>query len=320
MKRTLILFLVTSLLYSCEYMETVIDVEIPPHEPVLVLNGILDTDTTISVLLSHSVGAFEQNIPSCIIDAQVLLFENNQFIDTLSIDLVNTDSVNFYDDKGSHQIPINYYKSSIIPTSGNIYKIVVNHPNYNSIQASTYIPLDISVNDILVDTTTFTDKIRVNFSFNDQGGQRNYYRMKLFANCMKSWFDEYYNDTIEYAWSGYVEMMSNDPSFPAGIPFDGYTFIGNEVIFTDALFNGQEKQISIDVVSEGYRYDDCDTIGIKLSTFSDDTYDYYNSLGDHIDKGDLGLFGGETVPVFSNVENGLGVLISVNAQLILITP
>ena len=58
-------------------METVIDLDIPPHESVLILNGLLDTDTNVRVFVSHSVGAFEQNTPSCIIDAQVLLFENN---------------------------------------------------------------------------------------------------------------------------------------------------------------------------------------------------------------------------------------------------
>ena len=59
---------------------------------------------------------------------------------------------------------------------------------------------------------------------------------------------------------------------------------------------------------------------IQFSTFSDDTYSYYNSLGSHSDKGEIGLFGGEVIPVYSNVENGLGVLISVNAQNIQLKP
>ena len=42
---------------------------------------------------------------------------------------------------------------------------------------------------------------------------------------------------------GVVEMQSNDPSFPQTefIPENGYTFIGEQVIFSDALFNGQKK-------------------------------------------------------------------------------
>ena len=37
---------------------------------------------------------------------------------------------------------MNYYTSDIIPNSGSVYKIVVNHQNYESITASTYIPED----------------------------------------------------------------------------------------------------------------------------------------------------------------------------------
>ena len=81
MKKTILSILVCSLLFSCEDMETVVTIDIPPHEAVLVLNSIVDTDTEIRVFVSHSVGAFEQTTPSCITDAEVLLFENNQFLD-----------------------------------------------------------------------------------------------------------------------------------------------------------------------------------------------------------------------------------------------
>jgi len=321
MKKIILSILVSFLLFSCEDMETVVNLDIPPHEPVLVLNSIINTDTEVRVLVSHSVGAFEQIIPSCITDAEVLLFENNQFLDTLLIDLVNTDSITLYTNLGENQILMNYYKSDIIPNSGSIYKIVVNHPDpkYESITASTYIPEDIMVNNIQIDTVTDPEKIGFSFSFNDNGTQQNYYRLKLFSSCMKTWID-YDGDTLEYGYSGRMMMMSNDPSFPSDIPFEGYAFTGHQVVFTDDLFNGQEKNISIDVETEGFRYSDCDTVTIQFSTFSNDTYIYYNSLGDHSEKGALGLFGGEVIPVYSNVENGLGVLISVNAQNIQLKP
>ena len=252
MKKIILPILVCFLLFSCEDMETVVNLDIPPHEPVLVLNSIIDTDTLVRVLVSHSVGAFEQIIPSCITDAQVLLFEDNQFLDTLLIDLVNTNSVTVYTDLGESQISTNYYKSDIIPNSGSTYKIVVNHPNYESIIASTYLPEDIVVYDIQIDTITNPEKIGFSFSFNDNGIQENYYRLKLFSSCMKTWIDD--GDTVDHGYSGRMMMMSNDPSFPSDIPFEGYTFTDNQVVFTDDLFNGQEKNISIDVESKGYRY------------------------------------------------------------------
>ncbi len=316
--------LVCSLLFSCEDMETVVDIDIPPHEAVLVMNSIVNTDTEIRVLVSHSVGAFEPTIPSCITDAEVLLFENNQFLDTLSIDLINTDSVNYYSNLGESQILMNYYKSDIIPNSGSTYAIKVNHPSYESITASTYIPEDIIIYDIQVDTVTDPEKIGLSFSFNDNSTQQNYYRLKASSSCVKTWFEWETGDTIKQRYSGSEIIYSNDPSFPSDIPFEGYTFIGNQVVFTDDLFNGLEKQISIDIGGQeefmDFKYSYCDTITIQFSTFSDDTYSYYNSLGDHREKGELGLFGGEVIPVYSNVQGGLGVLISVNAQNIQLKP
>ena len=52
-------------------MQTVVDLDIPPHEPVLVLNGLLDTDTNVQVVVSHSVGAFSNSTPSFIHNASV---------------------------------------------------------------------------------------------------------------------------------------------------------------------------------------------------------------------------------------------------------
>ena len=294
-------------------METVIDLDIPPHESVLVLNGLLDTDTNDRVVVSHSVGAFSNAVTSFIDNANVLLYKDNQFIDSLLPDLTNLIYVKYYDDYNTDSLPMYYYKSDYIPEKDATYRVEVNHSDYTSISAETYIPDDIILYNIDVDTTSNEEKIGFTFSFDDNANQRNYYQLRLYGSCEK-------NYEKDDEWDrGYLVMMSNDPSFPGDIPWEGYTFIGDEVIFTDDLFNGQSKTIRLDVEAK-FEYADCDTVIIEFSTFSDDTYSYYNSLGDHSEKGELGIFGGEVIPVYSNVENGLGVLISTNAQQIYLKP
>ena len=299
-------------------METVIDLDIPPHEPVLVLNGLLDTDTNARVVISHSVGAFSNAVPSFINNANVLLYKNDQFIDYLLPDLTNLIYVNYYDDYTADSLAMYYYKSDYTPDNNSTYRVEVNHSDYNSISAETFIPDDITVYNIDVDTTSNEEKIGFTFSFDDNSSQQNYYRLKLFSSCKKEWENED-GDIEEWNFRGDTPFMSNDPSFPSEIPFEGYTFEGDNVVFTDALFNGQQKTITLDVISD-LKYADCDTIIIQFSTFSDDTYSYYNSLGDHSEKGELNIFGGEVIPVYTNVENGLGVLISTNAQQIYLKP
>ncbi len=314
MKYIIYLTLLFSLCFvSCD-METVIDLEIPPHESVLVLNGILDTDTNARVVVSHSVGAFSNGIPSFINNANVLLYKEDSLIGSLLPDMTNLVYVEYSDDNGNAgSLPMYYYKSDYMPEKDSDYRVEVDHSNYNLISAETYIPDDIILYNIDVDTTSNEENIGLTFTFNDNANQQNYYRLKLYGSCKK-------NDEKDDEWDrGYLVIKSNDPSFPGDFNWDGYTFIGRQVLFSDDLFNGQAKTITLDVEGK-FEYADCDTVIIEFSTFSDDTYSYYNSLGDHSEKEELGIFGGEVIPVYSNVENGLGVLISANAQQIFLKP
>ena len=300
-------FIILTIFISCDSMETIVEIDIPPHEPVMVLNGNLNTDTNIYIMLSNSVDAFSNDIPACITDANVLLYENNNFIDSLIIDLENSHYISYRTNKGEDSILMYYYKSNYIPSSGKTYKIIATHSEFNNVEASTYIPNDFEIYNFETDTNS-NEIVQFNFSFIDDISTRNYYGIELFASCSKN--DGY----EEFQFVGNVLMYSNDPSFPGGIPYDGYSFTGESVLFTDALFNGEEKDISLDVFKDEFKFSDCDTIILKFSKYSNETYSYYSSLESHTIKGELGIFGGEVVPVYTNVINGLGVLISANQQ------
>ena len=299
-------------------METVVDLEIPTHEPVLVLNGRLDTDTNVQVLVSSSVGAFDNSNPSMVNDANVILFENNIEVETLTLDTENNFEMYLNDGnwRTNTYIDMNYYVSNYTPKEDKTYKIEVKHPDFNDINASTYIPNDILIYNLVIDSTSNNDKINFEFSFDDNANIENYYSISLKVSCSKVFEDDngYFD---EYNYGERVDMNSNDPSFPSN-SFDvlegGYRFQGKRAVFNDALFNGQEKRISVDVLTEEFMYSQCDTIKFIFSTFSDDSYRYYNSLSEQREKGGLDIFGGEVVPVFTNINNGLGVLLSKNAQ------
>ena len=319
MKNLNLLFLISIVCFhSCGELETVIDIDIPPHESVLVLNGRLDTDTNVQVLVSSSVGAFDNSNPSMVNDANVILFENGIEIETLTLDTDNTYEMYLNDGnwRNDTYIDMNYYVSNYVPKQDKTYKIEVKHPNFNNIDASTYIPDDMFIYNLVIDSTSNSDKINFEFSFDDEAIIENYYSISLKVSCSKVYEDEYgYFDMYNYG--GRVEMNSNDPSFPSN-SFDfldgGYRFQGERAVFNDALFNGQEKRISVDALTEEFKYSQCDTIKFIFSTFSDESYRYYNSLSEQRVSGELDIFGGEVVPVFANINNGLGILLSKNAQ------
>ena len=138
------IFIFSLFFISCGDMETIIDLDVPDHDPVLVLNGVLDTDTNVQLVISHSVGAFSNLAPSFIHNANVLLYKNDQFIDSLFADITNI--VKFYymlSDYTIDSLPMYYYTSDYIPEKDATYRVEVSHPDYESISAETYIPDDI---------------------------------------------------------------------------------------------------------------------------------------------------------------------------------
>ena len=93
---------------SCENMETVVDLEIPAAQSVLVLNTTLETDKTVKVLLSNSVGSFSQFLPMCIDDAELLLYENDDLVDTLKFTSDSLINYYVYSNGNSDSIPMNF--------------------------------------------------------------------------------------------------------------------------------------------------------------------------------------------------------------------
>ena len=321
-----IILILLAFSFSCDNMETIVDLDIQPHESVLVLNGRLDTDKKIKVLLSNSVGAFDNNRPSMVNNANITVYEDGVSLGDMVIDLNDTISPNVNDGDWNtyYNIDMNYYKINYIPKKDKTYLIEAQHPSYKTITGSTYVPDDIQLYNVSIDSSDNGERINFQFSFDDDVNIDNFYSLAINVSCTKIW-DEYwwgynYGYDDEFTYEGFVEMNSNDPSFPINNILEGYTFTDERVIFNDALFNGQQKNISIDIFTDEFKYDDCDTIKFEFATFSDDSYRYYNSLSEQRSGGFSDIFGGEVVPVYTNIENGLGILISKNAQEIFVKP
>lgn len=311
MKNLSIIILSAIFLYSCDGLETVIDLDIPEHNPVLVLNSSINADSNIRVFVSHSIDAFGNVYPISIDDATVLLYEDNQFVDTLLPDFTDPRYYNYYTSESFNgrldSILIHYYKSDIITQANKTYRLEASHPMYPSVSSSTTIPSGVELN--LLESN---NPDAIEFSFNDDPSKENFYRLRVLAR-----FSYEFDDQIK-SYTERIEFRSNDLSFTGEVPFDGFSFYGSKVIFEDALFNGSEKQISIELI-DIEDLEEVDSIYIHFSELSSDAYSYINSRDSQVNSGKAGIFGGEVTPVFSNVENGLGIFRSLNSQTVTIT-
>lgn len=311
--KKIIVFLFSIFIFSCQ--EQVVELEIPGHTPFLVVNGILDTDSIFSLHVSNSIGSFQQGNINSIPDANVLLYENSSLLGQMNIDFDNSDSIYIMEQSGywwgaEQSQPIYYYTLDGLPQAGSTYSVEVNHQNFESVSAETTVPEEIELTELeVIDNSSLTDVYvsTLNLSFFDDPNVNNYYRISLYLHTSGDLENE--DGDLENIKKEYpLELFSNDPSFSQGIPWDGYSFSGRRVFFSDDLFNGTQKEISFDFE---YKIDSemNDSIFLRLTSFSEEAFNYYNSMEAN-DDSFFSDFGTEPVPIFTNVDNGAGVFAS----------
>ena len=319
MKKILI-FLCSILLFSCQ--EQVVELDIPGHTPFLVVNGILDTDTLMFLHVSNSVGSFQQGEINSISDANVLLYENNNLIGEMKVDNSSQDSIYVLEDSGfwwgaNQREPIYYYSYDALPQAGSTYSVEVSHPNFETVFAQTTVPNEIQLAELeIIDNSDQSEDYSssLDLSFFDDPNINNYYRISLYVNT--SGEDQESGEVIRKEYP--LILYSNDPSFSQGIPWDGYSFSGRRVFFSDDLFNGTQKEISFDFdykIGEEIK----DTIFLQLTSFSEEAFNFYNSMENNNDRF-FSEIGTEPVPIFTNVENGAGVFASGNSVYFQVLP
>ena len=320
MKKIIIICL---FLFSCE---KVVDLNIPEHTPMLVVNGMLDTDSIPSIFISSSQGAFSNNpIPGCILDANVLLYEDDVLLGQMMLDANQVDTFMILEDSWYGQInteSISYYTYDINPKAGSTYSIDVSHTDYESVYATTTIPnnielIDFNVIDNASDTSIYNATLNV--VFQDNANQNNYYRIRLFLQTEGEYWEQDSSDYEVVRKRSSLPLYSNDPSLSQGIPWDGYTFSGRTALFNDNLFNGQEKEISFDMEYKLAGIEYGDSLFLQFTSFSEEAYNYFNSIELNRDQF-ISPFGTEPVPVFSNVENGIGLFAGGNSMYFQILP
>jgi hypothetical protein len=283
------------LLSSCEDMQTVIDLELPPHQSKLVVNSSNKVDDKFKVYVSHSLDPLSNEDFEFHSDATVILFENQIAIDTLTF----IDSSRFY-------------KSNVRAELDISYSIQVNHPNYPLLNSKSLNAPPVTEIESVNHTTTSTSGNVTSFielEFDDNVLEENFYLLKLVS------YTHYLNENGEpQVISTPIYFESSDPSLTNGSNgFDEE--YGRKVMFNDQLFNGQTKRIELSY--DNYYYEEdlefgveseskIDSIEVNLSTLDFDYYTYHttNRLQNNTSGG--AIFGSEPVNVYNSFTNDDG--------------
>ncbi len=288
MKNSIKLFLLLITFQACDI---VVDLDIEEHRPVLVLNTVLNPDSVVSVHLSHSLGAFEVGAINPVSEATVRIYEDAVFL---------AEAVYVLESNYNSR----YLFEAIYPKHGSVYTIEASHEKYETVTAQVEVPVEVSILNVEVDTIdsyvteSFSGyQFQISFSFEDDPSRGNYYFIQLIDSG--------------YYYPYPIMFYSNDQSFGlgTGVGDSDFTFWGGHVLFTDALFNGNEKQLKLDFWADISEHEGfVNSVNLRLVHVSEEYYLYKKSRLASSDSDDF--FGGEPTQVFTNIQNGLGVLVA----------
>ncbi len=280
MRNILVLLLIPLPFVSCEKdMDTKVVVS-----PKLCFNCILNPDSVIRGSLSLSQSISENNTFQKVSNAIIELKKDGQVVGIIP----NTgDGV---------------YILNIKPNSGSFYEIIIKTEGFQSLHASTIVPLKPSVNyqldnPILHNPNTYSSyyTYRISKNINDSPGTNRYWHYRLRQSPSKIWrFVGVFYDVNSPIIDNFNRVT--DATDELGFHYESYIRIND---------SGMDGGI-LSFYSTSYQNE------INLFMDTDEHYDKYmkSTIKQRINDSDNLLFN-EPVQIYSNIENGLGIFGSV---------
>ena len=274
----------------------VINDDLKKMEPKLVLNAALSPDSTITVNISQTHNVLDDesadNLPF-IDSATVKLFENGEYL----FDLDN--------------IGAGYYqKAGFYPQIGKSYRATASYGSFKPIEGTTTIPDAVPI--IEFDTLMFetTNDYGDNYieyhtqylgvlTYQDPEGVSNRYRL----SCKIFYTDQ---DSIYHSYYQYIYPQENDSRF-----FNNY---GGSLFWNDELTDGNETTIRF-VFYDAYSNNYAKSGNTQKAHFvfyfqsiNKEYYTYLKSLSIYDESGSGEDPFSEPVVIYSNIENGYGII------------
>lgn len=276
----ILLMALIALLGGCELT---VDVDMPEHEPKLVVNARMEQQQPIWVEVTESKPVLEDNPGhfKVIDDATVFMV----------VDETDTTHLDFDHSRGR------YGSENFAAAAGRTYQIFAAHPNYDMASAKTTIPVPVSIENIKVEKQADQDPngvyyTRVGFDIPDPPGEDNFYGLRLEERDSTS------NRTICYESDNPVLSGQTDPLDDQLRP--QYCQLQ---YFSNNLMTSSPYHIDI-YIKENQAVSA--TLELTLLSYDEASYYYNRSVSQQANS--QGNPFAEPVIVYSNIENGFGIL------------
>lgn len=272
-------------LFSCEKILT--NYEIPNPGDKLTIEALLLSGDTISALVGESVYSLSNEVPYAGNDYTVTLYADNQLVDTLEARFIRTEE--FYQGNTTIQRDIYRYFSEIVAETGKTYRLQASKKDFPSISGSTNLPSPVQVNYVSYDSTT----AKYSINFMDASGGEDFYRIRVLLKLQNS--DEFNTVTMFYTDPTVESFGYTDPIDPE------QEMTATEAYVRDEFFQGGIKRFSFGVFESSSNTN----LYFEVTRVNRDFYKFKSTLALYYNSED---FFSEPVQVYSNVDNGYGIV------------
>jgi hypothetical protein len=259
-------------------------ITIPYEGDRIVLNSLIQPDSLVYIRVTKSKPVREyQNLRFPELEgATVVMQEDGKTLPAPQWKLING--------KG-------YYVSEGVAKAGKRYSISVSYSGLAQVAAADSTPARPDIRDA---SAQQADN-RVRFSLKDHAGEKNFYRIRVYkANMTGAVITPIKTDTVKFRL---------DPSYNNSfIDIIGNTYY-SEVLVTDERINGKDVQFVLQTSKEIT----APYMIVEVSNLTRGAYKYLDATYDQRLEDKPG-FNFDPLNIYSNVENGYGIIAGVNAN------
>jgi hypothetical protein len=299
-------FIGLSLLTSCENLLTAtVEIDPPEYTPQLVMHVRLDeTATEVRVVLTRTFGSLEtvSNWRDYFVDGATLeFFADGQKVGNMVP--VGTDSAWVYSIALAGPLQV-----------GKTYEIKGTHPNFQPISTKQVMPAAPEANRFTLNRNALSSDgfnvYNLGFFIKDTPNEVNFYEVSgsqlvfqvqpiLDPNGAIIGFDTLFSTIYNLSFDNL-----NDRNLVQGV--------GNSVLISDQLFDGQEYPFSANFYPTFFSSTDSNKFDIVVRQVTPEYYRWSKSYVEQANN-EFNIFA-EPVNVFTNIENGLGIFGLVNGR------
>ena len=283
-------------------------------DPKIVIYSLLQPDSVITVSVAKSHAVFEERyVPKQITDAVVKLYRDGELIETLT--WVEPEPQPEYYPVTPYS---KYVSQGVKPVYGSTYRIEVEIAGMKKASGEVMLPDIVPV--VSLDTVEEMQPggiilKEVKVRFRDPGGINNFYRI-----AARTTEGIYYGDkTAPWSPEVPVTIFGSDRSYasdndPVVNPRkEEQDLLGMEIqntyhLFSDELISGKDYALTLEMNNRlpDTDYYEFSVFNFELQSITEDLYMYLRTSSAHMQTNDA--FITEPVLVYTNIENGLGVV------------